>query len=301
MERTLRRSCEQQWVRFRRAARLRFAVVCICGSIAAAAGAGAEIPAPPAVPGVRGSAVRCAVPTTIVGHLEVHDGISSPLLPEPRRLFVLLPESYDPAQHYPVVYAFDGEDLFDAATAAGGDEWSLDEFLAAHPAGIPALIVVGVEAGADARREYGPPGSVDGAKGEAFSKLMIEVVEPFVKAHYSIISGPAGARVLGAGGAALMALYLAWTHPDHFGGAVAIDLPDPGDWSVADAVRTGATPKTRPRLWIDQSAGDVTQRPSTTQLLTELETGATVQYVLAGPRATQIGRVAAGLRAVLVP
>jgi hypothetical protein len=287
-----------------------------CGGVVHGAPVGAAFGAEP-VPQVRGTNVRSAALATVTGRLEVHEGISSPRLPAPRRLFVLLPQTYDSKQRYHVVYALDGQDLFDAATASGGEEWALDEFLAAHPPGLPDLIVVGIEAGADAGREYAPPGSADGARGDAFLELLVDVIEPFVKAHYSTVPNAGGACVLGAGGGALMALYAAWMRPDRFASAVAIDLPDPGDWSpvasrsaapgAAAAGKSSAAPRSkpktmaRPHLWIDQSSSDAAERPSAAQLLAELETGAVVQYALAGPRSTRIGRVAAGLRAVLVP
>jgi hypothetical protein len=234
---------------------------------------------------------------TIVGQLDVETGIASADLPAPRRLFVLLPEPYDSKQHYPVIYAPDGENLFDAATAAGGEEWGLDELLAAHPPGIPAAIVVGIESAPDALREYALPGSREGAQGDAWVRLVVDVVRPWVNEHYATRSGARDTIFMGEGAGATAALYAAWTHPDVFGTAIAIELPDPRaeEWP---APKPGAK---RLKLWIEQAAGEVAQRPSATQFLAKLETGARVQYVVAGPQSTRIARVAAGLRAAFEP
>jgi hypothetical protein len=120
---------------------------------------------------------------TVVGKVEEHVVTGSEPIGS-RRLYVLLPPDFDPKRRYPVVYAQDGQDLFDAATAAGGDEWGLDELLDARPAGIPSLIVVGIEAAPHAIRDWAPPGSTDGARADVFVEFLVEVVKPFVDRTY---------------------------------------------------------------------------------------------------------------------
>jgi len=118
-----------------------------------------------------------AIPS-VVGRLEVLDGIASSELPQPRRAWVLLPPDYDPARRYAVLYATDGQDLFDEAMAPGGEELGLDELFAARPAGIAPLLVVGLEASAHALLEYSPPGTRDGACADALVRLLTEAGVP---------------------------------------------------------------------------------------------------------------------------
>jgi len=246
------------------------------------------------------SAADSAARHTVIGKLDVLEGIASKELPAPRRAFVLLPPGYDAEQRYPVLYALDGQDLFDAATAAGGEELGLDDVLAAGPAGIPALLVVGVEASPHALREYSPPGTMDGAVGDATVRLLVDVLKPLVDSKYSTQPGPAATCVLGLGAGALLAIYATWTRPDVFGGSIAVDLPDLDPRALPPlAQRLAGVP--RPRLWIAVAGGDVSERPSSTHLLETLRGGAAVTYVVASPHTSRLTAVAAGLRACFAP
>lgn len=236
-----------------------------------------------------------AKPSTVVGRLDAHAGIASTEIGA-RRVWVLLPPGYDAERRYPVVYAQDGQDLFDAALAAGGEEWALDELLAARPPGIPELLVVGIEAAPEAMRDYSPPGSMDGARGEEYVRFVAEVVKPFVDGKYATRSGPESTFTLGCGAGAVIALYAAWTRPETFGGAMALELPDLDRASLAWLDKRPAVG--RPRLWIEQPVGDAA-RPSATAMLEALRAGAEVHYILGTRVSSRVTLAAAGLRALL--
>jgi hypothetical protein len=240
------------------------------------------------------------VPHTIVGKLEILTGIASPALPVPRRALVLLPDGYDSAQRYPVVYATDGQDLFDAATASGGEELAFDELFAAHPAGIPPLIVVGVERSAQSMREYAPPGSTDGARGDAYVQLLLDVVKPRVDQQFATLPGRQHTVLFGEGAGGLLAVYAAWTRPDVFGGCIALDLPNLEPSAIPPVTQrpAGAVP---PRLWIAALGGDVAQRPSSAQILDALRSGSQLTYTVRSPHTPLIVAAAAGLRAFFSP
>jgi hypothetical protein len=242
-------------------------------------------------------AVHATAPHTVVGTLEVLSGIASVALPAPRHAFVLLPPGYDTKQRYPVLYATDGQDLFDAATAAGGEELALDELLAARPAGIPALIVVGIEGSPQALREYSPPGTMDGARGDDYLRLLVDVVKPLVDHKYATQPGRQSTYLFGQGAGGLLAVYAAWTRPDVFGGSIAIDWPDVDPAVLPPAAQRPAQ-SVPPRLWIAVAGGDMAQRPSSAQLLETLRRGAVLTYVVVSPHAPRITAVAAGLRAL---
>lgn len=234
---------------------------------------------------------------TVVGKLEekVVDA------PEPigsRRLYVLLPPDLDPAERYPVIYALDGQDLFDATTAAGREEWGIDELLDARPPGIPSVIVVGIEAAPHAILDMAPPGSTDGARADLFARFLAEVVKPFVDRTYPTRSGPGAAVLLGRGPAALFSIYAAWTRSDVFGAAIALELPDVDRASLEWIEEL---PSGHPHLWIEQSAGDAAVRPSATDVLDALRRGARVDYSMGSGATTPLVLVGVGLRAVFSP
>jgi len=76
--------------------------------------------------------------------------------PDERVIRIHLPEAYlrDPQRRFPVVYALDGQNCFDASTSYGGVEWSLDDIaLQLEAEGEPPCILVGVDNGT-VRRMY---------------------------------------------------------------------------------------------------------------------------------------------------
>jgi enterochelin esterase-like enzyme len=234
---------------------------------------------------------------TVVGRVEEHEVQGAEPIGS-RRLHVLLPPDFDRGRRYPVVYAQDGQDLFDAATASGRDEWGVDELLAAGPPGIPPLIVVGIEAAPHALLDMAPPGSTDGARADVYARFIVDIVKPFVDRTYPTRPGRQNAVLLGRGAGALFSIYAAWTHAAVFGGAIAIELPE------LDATSMGwvqQEPADRPHVWIEQSAGDTAVRPSGTSMLEALRAGASVDYSMGGGAAPPLVLLAAGLRALFSP
>src|SRR3954454_15673584 len=77
-----------------------------------------------------------------------------------RRLTIYLPAGYDdhPQQRYPVLYMHDGQNLFDAKTAAYGAAWeigaTMDRLIASGA--IEPVIVVGIDNNQDRMPEYTP-------------------------------------------------------------------------------------------------------------------------------------------------
>src|SRR5881409_2192640 len=61
--------------------------------------------------------------------LRKHEKFYSKFLPAGRTIIVYLPPCYEtrPDLRYPVLYLQDGQNLFDASTAFGGNEWRADE------------------------------------------------------------------------------------------------------------------------------------------------------------------------------
>jgi len=69
---------------------------------------------------------------TVTGRVLQRAAVEAPGL-QPRDVWVCLPRDYDAsAARYPVLYAQDGQNLFDEATAFGGNEWGIDETIDAE-------------------------------------------------------------------------------------------------------------------------------------------------------------------------
>src|SRR5215216_3585982 len=75
--------------------------------------------------------VRDAGNHTLTGTFRLHKRFRSQFLEHDRRVIVYLPPDYDQSRRhgtrYPVLYLHDGQNLFDSATAFGGQEWRVDE------------------------------------------------------------------------------------------------------------------------------------------------------------------------------
>lgn len=141
-----------------------------------------------------------------------------------RTLRVYLPPGYadSDGRRYPVLYMFDGQNLFDDATSYAG-EWGVDEAMdaLARERGFEA-IVVGIDHG-NARRihELVPYANYRLApnRGIGFVDDVVEVVKPFVDANYRTLPGRADTAILGSSLGGLSADYAIHRHPGVFGKA----------------------------------------------------------------------------------
>jgi hypothetical protein len=262
-------------------------------AVAVAVCAGTGLAPPPA----------CGTPdapprATVAGRLDAHPALAGAGV-EPRTIWVLVPADYDSTRRYPVLYLQDGQDLFDESRAAGGAEWGVDELLQARPQGIPPLFVVGIEATPHARRDYAPPGSLAGARGDAYVRFVVDVVKPYVDARYATRAEPEWTWIGGAGAGGLVAAYAAWTTPHVFGAAIALAMPDLDGRDLAWV--HAARPAAPVRLWLEQQGAGALTRGSTTQLLTDLRRGARVDLRVSGAETPMLVRLAAALRALAQP
>lgn len=240
-------------------------------------------------------AIAPAESSSVQGHLEKHT-IASKVFGEERTLFVWVPESYVAAgeQRYPLLLAFQGESLFDAAVASGGDEWAVDELLSRSPAGIPEFVVVGIVSAPHANREFATPGSRSDAQADELLQHVLQEVLPFVEDHWRIEKERSSRYLMGMGLSALTAVYGAWVHAEAFAGGMAFDLPDVDTREVTwqEEAPVGG----RPWLWLEQQSSD-RSRQSNSTLFAALQRQSDVTLVVAGARASQPSRLAAAFRA----
>ncbi|MBX9814741.1 MAG: hypothetical protein A4S12_05195 [Proteobacteria bacterium SG_bin5] len=166
---------------------------------------------------------------SVEGRLELID-FESKLFPGARQLRIWLPPGYDAkaAKAYPVLYLFDGQNLFDRCTGYGGQEWTADEVATRLIAAgkIAPMVIVGIDNGGAARaREYLPypdPFDPDArqVEGEKLARMLREEVLPLIARRYHVSEDRAERGLGGSSYGGIATLHVVRTNPDLFGRAL---------------------------------------------------------------------------------
>jgi enterochelin esterase-like enzyme len=175
----------------------------------------------------------------------------------PRRVRAYVPRGRDPHLPRPVLYLFDGQNVFgDEGSFAGG--WHAHAAVDRLTVGrtFVAPIVVGVDHGGVARIDELGPFRV-GAKGgraDALLDWMAGSLVPLVRGRFATIPGAVGACVGGSSLGGLAALYAHFRSPDVFGGALCLS---PSLWFGGRAIFRFVDERPRPgisRVYLDCGA-----------------------------------------------
>ena len=189
--------------------------------------------------------------------------LAMPGLGRERTLRLYLPPSYEtsPDKRYPVIYMHDAQNLFDEATSSYGHEWGVDEAMDAfaRTRGLEA-IVVGIDHGGDERIHELSPWSnprIDPPLGAQYMAFVVDVVKPFVDAHYRTRPGRADTAMIGSSLGGLVTHYALLRYPQVFGKAAIFS---PSYWISNEAyAQTAAHPwpaDTRVYFYIGGREGD---------------------------------------------
>ena len=188
---------------------------------------------------------------TVVGDLQVAR-VAAPMLGGDREVLCLLPPGAEASgRRYPVVYMFDGQNLFDAATSYAG-EWQVDETMAALRAEGLEAIIVGLTNGGEARlAEYTPypssrRGPVSSGRGSATLSFLAESLKPLIDASFPTRPDRDATAIAGSSLGGLMSLYAAWERPDLFGAAAAFSPAfPPGQTALVERIGSAQRPSIR--------------------------------------------------------
>lgn len=132
-----------------------------------------------------------------------------------RRVYLYLPDSYDkePDTRYPVMYMFDGHNVFFDSDATYGKSWGMNKFMQKSK---KQLIIVAVECnheGNSRLQEYSPVtfenptlGKIKG-KGRTYMQWLVGTLKPYVDANYRTMPDRLNTIICGSSMGGLMALY----------------------------------------------------------------------------------------------
>lgn len=133
----------------------------------------------------------------------------------PRRAYVCLPESYekDKDKRYPVMYMFDGHNVFFDSDATYGKSWGMAKYMESSK---KELIIVAVECNHEGNgrlQEYSPVnfnnatlGRIKG-KGRTYMKWLIGELKPYIDRTYRTLPDRLNTILAGSSMGGLMALY----------------------------------------------------------------------------------------------
>ena len=133
----------------------------------------------------------------------------------PRRAYIWLPEDYEenPDKRYPVMYMFDGHNVFFDEDATFGKSWGMAKYLYENP---KDLIIVAVECNHEGNRrlvEYAPMtyhnsehGQIRG-KGSVMMNWMVKELKPCIDETYRTLPDRKNTIIAGSSMGGLIALY----------------------------------------------------------------------------------------------
>jgi enterochelin esterase-like enzyme len=206
------------------------------------------------------------------GRLRLHPRFSSRFLSTPRDLVVYLPPGYEASgARHPVFYLQDGQNLFDPATAFGGQDWradiTADEMICRGE--IEPVILVGIyNTGTRRVSEYTPTRNKrlrKGGKAGRYAEMLAREIKPFIDHEYHALKSARHTAVGGSSLGALASLIAALEYPRVFG---QVAMLSPSVWwdgrSIIAEARNYRSPL-RPRIWLDVG----TKESDTAQLVVE--------------------------------
>jgi predicted alpha/beta superfamily hydrolase len=185
---------------------------------------------------------------------------------------VYLPPGYESSgARHPVFYLQDGQNLFDPATAFGGQDWradiTADELICRGE--IEPVILVGIyNTGTRRVSEYTPTRDKrlrKGGKAGRYAEMLAREIKPFIDHEYRTLKSRQHTAVGGSSLGALASLIAALEYPRVFG---QVAMLSPSVWwdrrsIIAEARRYRAP--SRPRIWLDVG----TEESDSAQLVVE--------------------------------
>lgn len=193
---------------------------------------------------------------SIVGTVRYHHNFGSTYLKSIRNVVVWLPPSYleNTNKKYPVLYAHDGQNLFDH-TNLSGSEWRMDEIADSlmRKGEIEEFIIVAMANTKDRWIEYnGTP------EGENYLKFIVTELKPFIDKTYRTKTDRANTGIIGSSMGGLISFYAAYNYPQIFSKAACLSSGfffDDGN--IMNSIKTDLKPLHNSMVYLDCGGKDL--------------------------------------------
>lgn len=157
-----------------------------------------------------------------------------------RKAYVYLPVGYGESERrYPVMYMFDGHNLFSDREATYGKSWGLADYLDYTET---PLIIAAVECNTEGHgrlSEYSPANFVfpDGTKirgkGKKYMNWLVREFKPYIDSHYATLPDRANTAIGGSSMGGLMTIYAMGYFGKYFSKGAALS---PSLWVHSNAI-----------------------------------------------------------------
>ncbi len=194
------------------------------------------------------SAVLRVADQDIVRHANVESAYV-----DPRHVDVYLPPGYhDSEERYAVIYAHDGQNLFNPGMAYTGIDWGVDEAIdeLLRKGAIRNVIVVGMWNTPKRQREYEPRFVYDVVPADArrtidsfiggrplsdeYLRFVVTELKPFIDKNYRTVTGRDDTFLMGSSMGGLISMYGMQKYPEVFGGAACLSTHWPAVFGEGD-------------------------------------------------------------------
>ncbi len=180
-------------------------------------------------------------------------------LPSTRGIWVYLPPTYleNTEARLGVLYMHDGANLFDPASAFGGNEWNVDETMDAgsEDGSIRESIVVGIESTAARISELTPTADPQNGGGHAddYLAMLTDEIKPLVDKDLRTVPTREQTAIMGSSLGGLVSAYAGVHHADVFG---LVGEMSPSTWwdgtvILAEVSSTKTQPAKPIRVYVD--------------------------------------------------
>lgn len=145
-----------------------------------------------------------------------------------RMLHIYLPDDIGEEERLPVLYMFDGHNLFNDEDATYGKSWGLRSYLEKHNS---RIMVVGLECNHDGNERlseftpypfYDDPWGFVEEKGLALIDWMINELKPLIDENYPTLPERENTFIGGSSMGGIMALYMVMMHSDVYSKAACV-------------------------------------------------------------------------------
>ena len=145
-----------------------------------------------------------------------------------RKAYVYLPVDYDENDGYPVMYMFDGHNLFDDSEATFGRSWRLADYLDYTRT---QIIIAAVEcngAGNGRLEEYTPISFKDDefgyikSRGKKYMDWLVKKFKPFIDENFATLPDRANTAIAGSSMGGLMTLFALSKYGKYFSRGAAL-------------------------------------------------------------------------------